>query len=197
MKSKEKHKISFWSVFWFIVKITFIGFGGGNALMPIIKRECVDKKQWLPLEEFDKIVIVTNMLPGPSVIQTTGYIACVCLGKTKGTIATITAMLPHVLFAFLLFKLFNFIPLEYVMYIAIGTLISIIVFLIAFAYRYLKESSKQLSAPLWIGVFAFSLCYTVFVPAPYNIPIIPILFVFFVYVIVFFIQKAKLKKEGK
>ncbi len=162
--------------------------------MPIIKRECVDNKKWMTKKEFDKVVIITNMLPGASVIQTTSYIACYCLGKVKGIIVTLIAMIPHILFAFGLFKLFSYIPTEWIHYIAIGTLISIIVFLFAFGYRYLKEANKKMSLPLWIIIFSFSLVYTVFVPNPYNIPIVPIIVVFLVYIIYYFIKNRKINK---
>nr|WP_257720604.1 chromate transporter [Mycoplasma mycoides] len=33
----------FWNIFLFILLITFVGFGGGNAIMPVIKRYAVDK----------------------------------------------------------------------------------------------------------------------------------------------------------
>lgn len=48
-----------------IIMVTFIGFGGGNAMMPVIKRYVVDKYQGLDNDEFDRNVVVTNMLPDP------------------------------------------------------------------------------------------------------------------------------------
>lgn len=54
----------FWKVFWFILKISFISFGGGNAIMPIAKRYSVEKYNWLTSAEFDEVVIMTNLLPG-------------------------------------------------------------------------------------------------------------------------------------
>ncbi|WP_117275674.1 chromate transporter [Mycoplasmopsis edwardii] len=192
---KDKNEISFWKLFWFIIKITFIGFGGGNALMPVIKKEIVDKNNWMTLEEFDEIVIVTNMLPGASVIQTISYISIKLLGKWKGIIVTLFAILPHVLFAFGLLLLFNKIPSHYIKIVSVGVLVSIIAFLIEFGVRYLKQSAKSLRAPLWIIVFIFSLSFCLFVPSPYNIPIIAILTVLAIYSICYLITKKRGKKN--
>ncbi|WP_429996442.1 chromate transporter, partial [Mycoplasmopsis bovis] len=65
----------FWRVLWFIIFTSFIGFGGGNALLPIFKRYSVDKYRWLSEKEFEENVILTNMLPGASVIEALSYIA--------------------------------------------------------------------------------------------------------------------------
>ncbi|MFL0973859.1 chromate transporter, partial [Mycoplasmopsis synoviae] len=40
-QNKSLSKCSFWQAFLFVLKITFIGLGGGNALMPIIEKEAI------------------------------------------------------------------------------------------------------------------------------------------------------------
>ncbi|RIV16980.1 chromate transporter [Mycoplasmopsis gallopavonis] len=187
-------KISFWAIFLFILKISFIGFGGGNALMPVIKNEVVKNKKWINQDEFDQILIVTNSLPGASVIQTVSYIAIKLLGTFKGIVVTLIAFIPHLLFSLLIFKLFKYVPIEYVVYIAIGTLISIIILLINFAWTYLKQAKNTLTAPLWVLIFLATFSYNVFVPAPYNIPIIPIIIMILIYTIAYLFS---LKKRGK
>ncbi|WLP85830.1 chromate transporter [Mycoplasma seminis] len=199
MKQKKKTptskpKASFWEVFLFILKVTIIGFGGGNALMPVIQREAVVKKQWLTDEEFDDIVIVTNMLPGASVIQTLSYIAISLLGKVKGTILTLLAILPHVLLAFaFLVVLTKYLPPMYLKIISVGVLVAIIAFLINFGVRYAKQAHKTMSTPLWILIFLFSAGYSLFIPAPYNLPVIAIVVVIGIYCIWYFISNKKKK----
>lgn len=181
----------FWTVFWLIIKISFVGFGGGNALMPIIKKEVVDKKKWLDNEEFSQVVVVTNMLPGASVIQTISYISIKMLGKIKGTLVTLIGILPHVLMAFGFLLLFNKLPIEYIKIISVGVLVSIIAFLIDFGYRFLKQSQSRIKLPVWILIFLFSLAYCLFVPSPYNMPVVAIILIIMIYSIIYYISKRK------
>lgn len=190
----QQKKVSIIHLIIFILKITFIGFGGGNALMPIIKKEAVDKRKWITNSEFDDIVIVTNMLPGASVIQTISYICIHLLGKFKGILVTLFAILPHVLIAFVFLILSNYLPKEYIKILSIGVLISIISFLIDFGMRYLKQSQQSIYTPLWLVIFLFSFIYCFFVPSPYNIPVVAILFVMIIYTFLYFYLKKKNKK---
>ncbi|MFV8473845.1 chromate transporter [Mycoplasma sp. Z407A] len=191
-KTKVASKASFWEVFLFILKVTIIGFGGGNALMPVIQREAVGKKKWLTEEEFDDIVIVTNMLPGASVIQTLSYIAITLLGKVKGTILTLVAILPHVLLAFVfLVVLTKYLPANYLKIVSVGVLVAIIAFLINFGIRYAKQAHKTMATPLWIIIFLFSAGYSLFIPAPYNLPVVAIVVVIGIYSIWYLATRKK------
>ncbi|MFV8471451.1 chromate transporter [Mycoplasma sp. B6188] len=191
-KTKVASKASFWEVFLFILKVTIIGFGGGNALMPVIQREAVGKKKWLTEEEFDDIVIVTNMLPGASVIQTLSYIAITLLGKVKGTILTLVAILPHVLLAFaFLVVLTKYLPANYLKIVSVGVLVAIIAFLINFGIRYAKQAHKTMATPLWIIIFLFSAGYSLFIPAPYNLPVVAIVVVIGIYSIWYLATRKK------
>ncbi|WP_406614630.1 chromate transporter [Mycoplasma corogypsi] len=194
MDTSFKKKVSIWTIILFILKVTFIGFGGGNALMPVIKKEVTDKHNWLTEEEFDNVVIVTNMLPGASVIQTISYICIHLLGKVKGTLVTLIAILPHVLLAFGLFLLINKIPREYSTIISIGVLISIVAFLTQFGLRYITQSKNTLKTPIWISIFIFTLAFNLFVPAPYNLPVIAIFVVIGIYSIFYLYHKQKIHK---
>ncbi|WP_322962021.1 chromate transporter [Mycoplasmopsis cynos] len=188
-----QEKIGFWKLFFFILKISFIGFGGGNALMPVIKKEIVENKKLLDVKEFDQIVIVTNMLPGASVIQCISYISIKLLGKVKGIIITLFALLPHIMFSFGLLLLFSKIPEQYVQIFAIGVLVSIIAFLIDFGINYLKQSRQNIKPPFIVLIFLFSFSFCFFVPAPFNVPILAIIFVLVIYFIIYWIKN----KGGK
>ncbi|VEU70849.1 chromate transporter [Mycoplasmopsis glycophila] len=190
----QSKKISFLAVFLFILKISFIGFGGGNAIMPVIKSEIVKQKKWITSEEFDHILIVTNSLPGASVIQTISYISIKLLGKLKGILVTLIAFIPHLIFALLILKLFKFVPLKYINYIAIGTLISIIVLLFNFGVSYLKQAKTTINLPVWLAIFVFTFTYNIFIPAPFNLPVIPIVLLIITYSLFYFLKRRKENK---
>ncbi|OYD27021.1 chromate transporter [Mycoplasma testudineum] len=176
----------------FLQIVTFLGFGGGNALMPIMKRYSVEKYKWITEEQFDRGVVVTNMLPGPAVIQMLTYLLSTRIGKGWAIIVVTIGILPHVLLAVLLYWLFQFLPSKYIFTINIGVLSAILVTLIFFAIQYLKASHKELNLPVWIGLFIFTLAFCLFVPTPYNIPALVMIAVI---LIVFLYQFIKIKKQ--
>lgn len=47
-----------------LLKIGFIGFGGGSALIPVIEKEVVEERKLVTEEEYNKDVIVASITPG-------------------------------------------------------------------------------------------------------------------------------------
>ena len=41
----------YWDLFWTFAKIGVMTFGGGYAMLPILQRELVEKRQWVEEEE--------------------------------------------------------------------------------------------------------------------------------------------------
>lgn len=187
-----------WEMIFLIIKMTFVGFGGGNALMPVLKNEAVDKKKWITVEEFDKIVIVSNMLPGPSVIEAISYLAIKVFGFWKGAIITFFAMLPHILLAYLFYFLIYLLPQNFISVISVGVLTAISGVLLAFGYEYMKSSKKEISMPLWLILFLFTFAFCLFIPSPFNIPIVVMIIVFICFGLFQFLsyKKAKKKQNG-
>lgn len=197
MKNNNENKVSFWKVLWFIILSTFVGFGGGNALMPILKRYSVDKYKWLTNEEFEENILITNMLPGPSVIEALSYISFKMLGFWKGSIAVIFGALPHVLVAFLLFYFTKYIPKNYLYVIEVAVLSTIIGTLIIFVVNYFKKGSKQIGISLWLILFLSTFFFTLFIPNPYNMPIGIMIVVILIFTSVFYAKKRLDKKHNK
>ena len=68
------------------LKLGTIGFGGPIALIGFMEEECVVKKKWISLEDFQKFVAVSKLFPGPF-----GTLVAIRIGRercgTKGGIA--------------------------------------------------------------------------------------------------------------
>ncbi len=76
-----------------LLKIGTIGYGGGAAAMPLMKKEFVEKLNIISEEEFVEILAICNILPGPLI---TKY--CAVLGyKVKGVIGATLAILALIL----------------------------------------------------------------------------------------------------
>jgi chromate transporter len=68
-----------------MLKVGCIGFGGGNALIPVIEKEIVKEQKLVSQEEYNKFVVVSNITPGALPVE-----MAVALGKA---IAGIPGML--------------------------------------------------------------------------------------------------------
>ena len=52
------------SLFTSMLKVGVIGFGGGNALIPVIEQEVVKEKKLVSKEQYDKDIIAATLTPG-------------------------------------------------------------------------------------------------------------------------------------
>lgn len=78
-------------------KIGFIGFGGGNALVSIMKKELVEKKNYIGEEEFEKAVIVANLTPGALPIELAAIIGKIVNGYHGMILSALSMALPGIL----------------------------------------------------------------------------------------------------
>lgn len=78
-------------------KIGAFTFGGGYAMLPIIQREIVEKKNWISDEEFMDALAIAQASPGPVAVNTSIYVGY----RLKGLKGAITCLLGTVLPSFL------------------------------------------------------------------------------------------------
>ncbi|UUD36978.1 chromate transporter [Mycoplasmopsis californica] len=186
-------KTSFWIVLWVIIKISFISFGGGNAVFPVLKRDVVEKRNWIDEHEFNELIIKTNLLPGPSIVQSFTYISIRMLGFWRGMIVTLIGTLPHVLFFFGIFLGISYLPQRYLLVVSAAVLPTVAGIVLAFTIDFIKKNKGSVHAATFWIIFIFTLAYSLFVPAPFNAPIFPML-VIIVYVTILFIVTSKKTK---
>lgn len=190
---KKKNDSQFWLIIWVFIKISFISFGGGNAIFPLIKKYCVEKYKWIEEETIEDLLIVTNSIPGPSVIEAFSYIANVVLkSKIKTFFVVFLSMLPHTLFFFLIFILgTKFIPMIYLKIIYVGTIPVIIALLINMVIKYIKSTAKTYPKTLHWIIIITTVLYSIFVPVPWSMPIFLILFFLMITIIFYYWKKKK------
>lgn len=87
-------------------KIGLFSFGGGYAMLPLIKQEVVDKNQWMTAESFANIIGISQVTPGPLAINTATYVGYKTEGILGATSATLGVTLPSVIIIFLIATLF-------------------------------------------------------------------------------------------
>ncbi len=89
------------TLFFIFLKIGMFSFGGGLAMLPIIEREVVNHN-WLTVEEFMKIVSISQMTPGPIAVNTATFVGNKAGGVLGAMIATIGLTLPSVVLMLLI-----------------------------------------------------------------------------------------------
>ncbi len=84
-------------MFFIFFKIGAFTFGGGFAMIPIIREEIVEKKGWIKEEEFLDAIIVSQSAPGPVAVNLSVYTGYKLLGVPGMIIAVIGTTLPSFL----------------------------------------------------------------------------------------------------
>lgn len=83
---------------WAYFKISIFGFGGGYAMLSLIRNEIVERG-WITEHMFTDIVAISQMTPGPIGINTATYIGYTATGNTVlgSIITTLAVVLPSFL----------------------------------------------------------------------------------------------------
>ena len=75
-------------------KIGAFTFGGGYAMIPLIKREASEKKQWVSEKEILDIVAIAESTPGPIAVNAATFIGSRTAGVAGAAAATLGVVLP-------------------------------------------------------------------------------------------------------
>lgn len=93
-------------LFWVFFKIGLFGFGGGYAMISMIRMDVVDDYQWMSASEFADLLAVSQMTPGPISINTATFVGFSEAGVLGSIIATISLCLPSILLMALVLALY-------------------------------------------------------------------------------------------
>jgi len=100
----------YWQIFFVFAKIGTFTLGGGYAMMPLIQREVVDRRQWISKDDFVDMVAVSQTVPGIFAVNI-AILAGYRLKKNMGSIvATLGSILPSfliILFIAMFFRQFQ------------------------------------------------------------------------------------------
>ena len=86
-------------------KIGTFSFGGGYAMLPIIREETVEIHQWLSGARLVDLIAISQSTPGPISINLATFIGFQQAGFAGSLAATVAVSLPSYLMARLLWKL--------------------------------------------------------------------------------------------
>lgn len=92
---------SYWQIFFTFAKIGAFTIGGGYAMLPLIRKEIVEKKHWIDDSEFLDMIAISQSLPGVLAVN----ISILAGHKLKGNAGSIVATLGSILPAFVIMLL--------------------------------------------------------------------------------------------
>lgn len=79
------------------VKIGFMTFGGGYAMLPILEREVVDKKKWATSEEILDYYAIGQSTPGIIAINTATFCGYKMAKNIGGVVASLGFITPSII----------------------------------------------------------------------------------------------------
>ena len=84
-------------LFGVFFKIGAFTFGGGYAMIPLIKREVVEEKKWITESEMFDIISIAESTPGPLAINAATFVGNRMCGLKGALAATLGVVLPSFL----------------------------------------------------------------------------------------------------
>ena len=84
-------------LFKLFAKFALVCFGGGYMLVPLIVRDCVEKRSLITLEEFGNLVSVAQLTPGPVGINAATYLGYTTCGFAGSLGATLGLIVPSLI----------------------------------------------------------------------------------------------------
>jgi chromate transporter len=153
------NKASLGELFGLFFKIGAFTFGGGYAMIALISKETVEKRQWLTDNEFLDLVAIAESTPGPIAINSATYIGYKMHGFLGALVSTLGVVLPS--FAIIVaisFFIEQFRQLEFVGYAFNGIAACVAVLILNAVFKLTKSMEKTGVAVLLVGI-AFVLIF--------------------------------------
>lgn len=78
-------------------KIGAFSFGGGYAMLPLIKREVIEVHKWMTPSEFIDVLAISEVTPGPFAVNSATFLGNKVAGVAGSVVATFAVILPSFL----------------------------------------------------------------------------------------------------
>ena len=132
-----------WQVFASFFKIGAFTFGGGYAMIPLIQKEAVEKRQWVTDEDILDIIAIAESTPGPIAINSATFVGYKAAGVLGSVCATLGVVLPSFVIILLLsYVLQEFREFKPVVYAFNGIRAGVLALLVKALWTMYKKSPK-------------------------------------------------------
>jgi len=148
---------SLFSLFLTFLKIGAFTIGGGYAMIPLIRREVIDKHHWLDDKTFLDGLAASQSCPGPIAVNFSVYIGMHLKGFWGMIVAVLGTVLPSFVFIVIIAALFTQYAQLTLVQKAFHALKPAVVALIASPLLQMTRSSQIKPAFLWVPVLVMIL----------------------------------------
>ncbi len=94
-------------LFWAFFQVGLFAFGGGYAAMPLIQAQVIDTHAWMSVAEFNDLITISQMTPGPIAINCASFIGARLGGIPGAIVATLGNIAPACVIVMLLAWLYR------------------------------------------------------------------------------------------
>ena len=84
----------YWELFQSFFRIGILSFGGGYAMLPLLRREIVEKRGWATDEELADYYAIGQCTPGVIAVNTATFVGQKLRGTIGGIFATLGVVFP-------------------------------------------------------------------------------------------------------
>ena len=142
-------------LFLTFAKIGLFTFGGGYAMIALIERACVERKQWITHDEMMNITVIAESTPGPIAINCATYVGYKQKGMAGAAAATVGMVLPSFVIIFLISMfLDNFLEIRWIAHAFQGIKIAVGILILDAAVKMIRKMQKK-PLPMVIMICAF------------------------------------------
>ena len=145
------------SIFVSFAKIGSVAYGGGPSMVPLLKAEVVERKEWISTDDFLDALAIGNALPGPIVAKMAAAIGYRTAGW-PGVISAVTGIiLPSALALLVLMSFVALVKDNPLVTSMLRGLRPVVVAMLAFAAWDMAPNALKNVTTVAIGVIAFAL----------------------------------------
>lgn len=144
-------------LFWTFANIGAFTFGGGYAMLPLLKRDLVEKKHWVTVDEIMDYFAIGQCTPGIIAVNTATFVGYKRKGILGGIFATLGLVLPSlIIITVIAVGLENFSELAVVQHAFAGIRVAVGALIFDSVIKLFKGAVKDLAGIL-ICAAAFAL----------------------------------------
>ena len=90
------------NLYWIFFKMGIVNFGGGYALLPLLQKELVEKRNWATNEEITDYYAIGQCTPGIIAVNTATFVGSKRKGVLGAAFATLGMVTPSVIIIMLI-----------------------------------------------------------------------------------------------
>ncbi|MDO4551939.1 MAG: chromate transporter [Bacillota bacterium] len=158
--------MAYLQLFWAFFRISIFGFGGGYGILPLLYQSILEFG-FMPQAEFARLVALSQVTPGPIIINAATYVGYQYAGLGGSVAATLGIVTPSVLLVLLICRFMKHFQESWAMEGILNGIRPATVGLLASAVIYLATGSLWQAGVDWQTFFTAPAAYIHWAPAAF------------------------------